>query len=167
MRQLMTERRGANLTRRTPPTVGDLMWVRETWALAKRDGDRLTPVLGSANHNKDATPLYKQNRDHARLWKAGWRRPPSMPRWASRITLEVVGVYTQWLQDITDAEALAEGVPEVDLLNLNPDERTPVARFAKMWRNRYGPLAWDNNPQVYVLELKTHTKNIDALLEGD
>lgn len=64
-----------------------------------------------------------------------------MPRWASRITLQVEAVRVERIQDITDADIIAEGEPS----------RT---EFMWLWRHIYGYASWDDNPLVWVIEFK-------------
>ena len=69
-----------------------------------------------------------------------------MPRWASRITLEVTGVRVERLQDISEADAISEGTP------------FPcggwVGGYQKLWESIHGPGSWDLNPWVWVVEFK-------------
>lgn len=96
--------------------VGDRLWVRETWTLGRArfdDGDRrgcervhkprkdlVQPVLYRANR------LYNDS-DHR------WRQSTRMPRWASRLTLEIVSIAAQQLRDMMVSDCEAEGVVSV------------------------------------------------------
>jgi len=85
-----------------------------------------------------------------------WRSPIHMPRWASRITLEITGVRVEQLQDISDEDALAEGV------NVHPDFHgkardsiySPIQAFRDLWESIHGPGAWEANPWVWVVEFQ-------------
>lgn len=85
-----------------------------------------------------------------------WRPSIHMPRWASRITLEVTGVRVERLQDISEADALAEGV------NVHPDHHgkprdsiySPVQAYRDLWEQINGPGSWEANPWVWVVEFK-------------
>ena len=94
-----------------------------------------------------------------------WRPSIFMPRWASRITLENVAVRVERLQDISEADARAEGVCELSLQQgepgawwtadpQNPDiaGRTAVCAYRKLWEKIHGPGSWDLNPYVWVVE---------------
>jgi len=73
-----------------------------------------------------------------------------MPRWASRITLEITGVRVERLQEITEADAVAEGVCD------QVDCRIPVHvdMYAKLWDKINGEGSWAKNEFVWVVEFK-------------
>jgi hypothetical protein len=77
---------------------GDRLWVRECWADPDHDVT-FTPVYRA--DSADPHPFRKNQR---------WRSPIHMPRWASRLTLEVVSVRVERVQDISEDDAIAEGV---------------------------------------------------------
>lgn len=80
--------------------VGDTLWVRETWFSAPgyRAGDEHVAPIGFAADGKPPHPSYS-------------KRPSIfMPRWASRITLEITDVRVERLQDISEEDARAEGL---------------------------------------------------------
>ena len=82
----------------------------------------------------------------------GWHKRPSlfMPRWASRITLEITAVRVERLSDISDADALAEGV---DRTNTSISGYA-TERFKKLWESINGAGSWALNPRVWVVEFK-------------
>lgn len=71
-----------------------------------------------------------------------------MPRWASRITLEVVGVRVERLQEISEADAKAEGVTVYDGGVCYRDG------YAALWDQINGPGSWAANPWVWVVEFQ-------------
>ncbi|CUJ79677.1 Uncharacterised protein [Achromobacter sp. 2789STDY5608628] len=81
-----------------------------------------------------------------------------MPRWACRLVLEITGVRVERLQDISEAEAHAEGCdPWVDLAgaqNVTVGERVFGYRraFQHLWSEINGPDSWQANPWVWVVE---------------
>jgi len=130
-------------------TVGDRLWVRETWA----DTTYFDP--------NDGGFVYKAtDPDWADM--EGWKWKPSihMPREVSRITLEITGVRVEKLNDISEDDAIAEGIA------LNPVQegtwidypagssaagwKEPRKSFQSLWQSVYSN--WDANPWVWVIE---------------
>ena len=121
---------------------GDRLWVRETWA---------PRTLGAwTEMEKLMKPLYRADEDRPE-WKRIWRPSIHMPRWASRITLEITGVRVERLQDISEADAVAEGVK--NSLHL-PGGRSAKENFAHLWWTINGEESWEADPWVWVLEFK-------------
>lgn len=73
-----------------------------------------------------------------------------MPRWASRITLEVESVRVERLQDISEEDAVAEGI----LPFSSSPSKIPVMQFQDLWEAINGPGSWDANPCVWVVTFK-------------
>ena len=78
-----------------------------------------------------------------------------MPRWASRITLEITDVRVARLQQLNDIDAAAEGckgghgsIPGYMY------SACPREHFAHVWQSIYGQESWDSNPWVWVVEFK-------------
>jgi hypothetical protein len=117
---------------------GDRLWVREAWLTV--DGE-------SAFYRADYAPDAKGERDHG----VSWRSAMFMPRWASRITLEVTGIRVERLQDISEKDANAEGVKHS--LHL-PGGRFARENFAHLWWTIHGDESWEANPLVWVVEFK-------------
>lgn len=128
---------------------GDRLWVRETWAhvpLKESDGGQ----------GGKTGAIYKADGEHAfdempEEWDflGKWKPSIHMPRWASRITLEITGVRVERLQDITEEDAHREGIPD-----WNGPEQTfsPKIRFKELWESIYKN--WQQNPWVWVIEFK-------------
>lgn len=131
---------------------GDQLWVRETF---RRDLDRLhsRKLIEYAADDQWRDAGQASAFDFPDI---GWRPSIHMPRSASRITLEVTGVRIERLQDISEADALAEGV------NVHPDHHgkprtsiySPVQAYRDLWEQINGPGSWDANPWVWVVEFK-------------
>jgi hypothetical protein len=130
--------------------VGDRLWVRETWAASlDSDGDMCKPFLYRATYDEAVYGQLKASfSDRAtEIWdvvgNTGWRPSIHMPRWASRLTLEVTGVRVERVQDISEADAKAEGVKS-------------AAEFCALWDEINGArgYGWDANPWVWVVEFK-------------
>ena len=90
-------------------------------------------------------------------WKAGespcrWRPSIHMPRWASRITLEITDVRVQRLQDISEEDAIAEGVvcPRLGTYGMNPE-----TVFRDLWDSIAKPgTLWRDNPWVWAISFQ-------------
>lgn len=130
--------------------VGDRLWVRETFG---EDYTGITSVQGQAIAK--ASLIYRADNDNMSNVGSGWKPSIHMPRWASRITLEVTSVRVERLNQISEQDVVAEGLP--------PDlTRYSQRAFAILWDSIYGgnlhhgggPEAWVHNPWVWVVEFK-------------
>jgi hypothetical protein len=76
-----------------------------------------------------------------------------MPRWASRITLEVTGVRVERVQDISEADAWAEGI---DRTHMGRGIQRPAVHFRRLWDsiNAKRGFGWESNPYVWVVEFR-------------
>ncbi|MEW6462952.1 MAG: hypothetical protein AB1459_17660 [Pseudomonadota bacterium] len=165
---------------------GDRLWVRETWSdvnlqgapgIAYRADDDVRDLMedesflderGAFNYGDPRCKAY-----HFACWSedllAGtegrWRPSIHMPRWVSRILLEITAVRVEQLQDITEEQAVVEGVdrPEnirdVDVWDGAERElfnamNQPRDRFKRLWADINGAESWDANPWVWVVEFK-------------
>ena len=130
---------------------GDRLYVRETWA-APHAYDHLPP----RPIPQDARIHYAATEDRGGLL---WRPSIHMPRWASRIILEVTSVRVELLQDISEADAVAEGCkpirPELvqDGLIVRPG-RSAVEEFRLVWEQIHGGGSWEKNPFVWVVTFR-------------
>jgi hypothetical protein len=138
---------------------GDRLWVREAWrATLGWDGCKPSEIVSCAPIKFDADGTLSGQFDEEDLDDFGRLRPSMfMPRWASRIILEITGVRVERLQDISETDAKAEGAP----LELGILERTILGTKAKyrsgycrVWESINGPGSWDANPWVWVVEFK-------------
>lgn len=132
---------------------GDRLWVRETFTDLLGTGIEHRPIpsgpLQRYVYAADIKP--GSNSDEARKeFGIKWKPSIFMPRAASRITLELTAVRAERLQDISDADALAEGVDRTN---------TSISGYAKeryrrLWESINGPDSWAQNPWVWVIEFK-------------
>lgn len=132
---------------------GDRLWVRETWAVH-------AIFDGRAPRDIDAPVTYAADGPMPDL--IGKLRPGiHMPRWLSRITLEITGVRVERLQDISEADASAEGCPLALHLRIVRPDRDDSARgwYRNLWEQINGAGSWDANPWVWALEFR----RVDAL----
>ena len=150
---------------------GDQLWVREKWRgvfnIPPPGPDqyavaRYIPDQEHCSRVEYAATMVK-DKDQWRLWRPSIH----MPRWASRINLEITGVRVERLQDISEADAQAEGClpltwegkPSLaDLINwpLKTVDRPYANDYAVLWESINGPGSWDANPWVWVVEFARH-----------
>ncbi len=132
--------------------AGDQLWVREAFS---------GPHCMDASDGCKAVPPSKWG-DCSRIWywadgnptEGDWTRPrPSihMPRWASRILLEITAVRVERLQDISETDAEAEGIQEIVDAGVDHDG-TPRDAYRALWEQINGADSWSANPRVWVVE---------------
>ena len=129
--------------------VGDHLWVREGWGIA---GD-WPHDPGYVAYRAEC----KGNFDSVGNLIPRWRSPMMMPRRHSRVTLEISDVLVQRLQDITSADAIAEGCAAVSLHDLDCESPDPRHEYRRIWESINGPGSWDANPWVWALTFKRIT----------
>lgn len=123
--------------------AGDRLWVRETWT---QDGFLMTPVWYRASVPDDQVGINTR-----------WRPSIFMPRWASRITLEVTDVRVQLLQEISEDDARSEGV-DCHHHAVGSDRATYRASFGLLWDSINGKrAAWASNPWVWAISFERVT----------
>lgn len=158
---------------------GDRLWVRETFQFETNDGfgDDYEPPFA------DGRPVQWEDRgDEGRVWcqphyratdpepelccndercsngdpHGHWQPSIHMPRWASRLTLEITDVRVQRLQEISDEDIVAEGIEEAAGSFPLREERMTLPRhaFAHVWGRIYGKGSWDASPWVWALTFK-------------
>ena len=127
---------------------GDRLWVREAFCTDVRRAPDLPQIVYAAD--------YASERPRIR-----WRPSIHMPRWASRITLEITSMRVERLNDINEADAIAEGVTAVSSGGVTLFTTTGVNCFqtakdayAALWESINGPGSWDANPWVWVVEFR-------------
>ncbi len=135
--------------------VGDRIWVRETWAEAGAGAPDLK--LYRANY-PEHVPTHYENVPP--VDEIRWTPSIHMPRWASRITLEITCVRVERLNSISQKDAQAEGMeltgwrPTYSDPDSGGEVWTPYDNFAQLWESIYGEESWKANPWVWVIEFK-------------
>lgn len=152
---------------------GDRLWVRESFRLLDVfDGDSPNTVADrclNAGYPKPWAPTHYE----ADGWRDNWQHvgtPPHqggppvagklrpgihMPRWASRITLEIVAVRVERLNDISEADAAAEGIEPMFLGDTDEMKRLGArVAFKSLWESINGAGSWEANPWVWVIEFR-------------
>jgi len=142
---------------------GDRLWVRETWEGVFRHD------IGDCSYavSSGGTPANMRTQDrclylfykadelvHGEPYAGRWMPSIHMPRWASRLTLEVVDVRVERVHDISPDDALAEGVVETEWFA--GDEASALGVFRSLWDsiNAARGFGWDCNPWVWVVTFK-------------
>lgn len=127
---------------------GDRLWVKETFSAERLGGSPGNPHYGAKgsgvciNYLADDYSCNFNEPDWCDFFKHEKTMPSIfMPRWASRITLEIVSVRVERLHAITIEDAKAEGVETTD-------------QYAELWAKINGWESWDANPWVWVIEFK-------------
>lgn len=146
--------------------VGDQLWVRETWQGPLLDEEQAFEYwkLGAKEYEKPEHCEYRADggirpefMDAEDNIRHGWRPSLHMPRWASRIQLEIADIRVERLNDISESDAKAEGVSGfgniTDQLTGEID-REAVDVFEELWKSIYGAESWSANPWVWVIEFR-------------
>lgn len=143
---------------------GDRLWVRETWS---QDG------RGGVEPNGEEAVYYRADMVSEDIWQGFWRPSIYMPRWASRIDLEIEDVEVQRLHDISEDDVEREGICCAQCQNSGSirtydsdgylvgdncpsctDSDTMKPKFETLWNSIHGKNAWDANPWVWVISFK-------------
>ncbi|HCA6554183.1 TPA: hypothetical protein ACYERW_004167 [Escherichia coli] len=164
--------------------VGDRIWVRETWWQAGQSharypdddeygwyGSRRILFAADGNPPNEPNDHYPNGLGGGKFSAAKpnhlWRKRPSihMPRWASRILLEITDVRVERLNSISETDAEAEGI-DMEALFDSQDcydciaghnmtgRPTATGAFKYLWETIYGSDRWQTNPWVWVIEFK-------------
>ncbi len=139
---------------------GDLLWVKEAWWMWCEDADDTCPCeekgLPNPKHHVEYRATHPDKRpggyddETAPEYGIRWKSPLFMPRWASRITLEVTGARIERVQEIDMTDAYWEGC------SAQEDYNGAYDAFIETWHSLYptGPKSWNANPWVVVIEFK-------------
>ena len=143
---------------------GDMLWVRETWGSINADHPK---CKGGKKPMQGDKIVYRSNPADDYQWGSGkpsqgsfvWRPSIFMPRWASRITLEIASVRVERLQDIETNDCYEEGItrPKGPIWGSEVTQRdNAVGAYREIWNSINGPDSWDKNPWVWVIEFSNH-----------
>lgn len=143
---------------------GDHLWVRETWGAVSKNEDPAPLKECKIEYRAD---LPADCTDYPGGWPAEeargydeapkWRPSIHMPRWASRIMLEVMGVQVEHVQDISALDVIGEGFPfHPNSMVVKDCPDWARAAFKGLWdslnaKRGYG---WDINPFVWVITFR-------------
>jgi len=166
--------------------VGDRLWVREAFMpdpSADSDhwndedslhtyyswdgcGSKVSELPKALKTNKHVFYKAEANHPELSLWTPNYR----MPRWASRILLEITGVRVERLSNISRSDAVDEGI-ETFKIDCGRDglktaykdytshnnaitRNNPIDSFRTLWESVNGADSWDKNPWVWVIDFK-------------
>ncbi len=151
---------------------GDRLWVRETFTLETNRGLSDESVYPPPFNDGRPVRRFPENGESGLYWQqphyratdptpdlmyedyytedpnCKWTPSIHMPRWASRILLEVTGVSVERLQEISEDDAFAEGISGGDWLG------DPVGTYRSLWESINGSGSWESNPWVWVVEFR-------------
>ncbi len=142
---------------------GDRIWVRETFRVHSRATDVATLVYKASVRNSwtEQTHRVPVSLCNKPATPEKWTPSLHMPRWASRILLEITDVRVECLREISQADAEAEGVGKLKKgfwKNYQPGwtefQLTARGSFATLWKSIYGDESWYADPWVWVVEFK-------------
>lgn len=144
---------------------GDRLWVKETFRHIGNYSTNANPkwsavIMYEADNNVMDRGSWENLLDCPReKWWNKVARPPwkpslFMPRWASRIDLEIKGVRIERVQDITEGDAMDEGRSPLE--TVDPVCRPGAAWFRELWDGINEPrgFGWEMNPFVWVIEFR-------------
>jgi len=123
---------------------GDRLYVRETWQkVSYPDGTTARKVV----------TIYRAD-DEAGHINKGWKPSIHMPRAAARIILEITDVRVERLQDISEEDAIREGVKQKTFEGFSDKKTSFKYGFLQVWTDIYGNISWNSNPWVWCISFK-------------
>jgi hypothetical protein len=144
--------------------VGDLLWIRERFCLGSIEaGDHYPespePLFVEQCEKENVIPYEYCIRNNIGIEEVKWKPSIFMPKWASRVTLEITNIRVERLQDISHEDSRAEGSP------IPTSAYTIKDSYRMLWKSINGKDSWDKNPWVWVIEFKVHKCNYMELIK--
>ncbi len=140
---------------------GDRLWIRETWrpkVYVGLEGDSVDGV--EVTYATDGSAKWFHEHEIPESWvcpiAAKTSNVPSihMPRWASRLTLEITDVRVERLREISYEDSLREGIKQAESVPYGDYQQDTIDNFQSLWESINGPGSWDANPWVWVVSFK-------------
>lgn len=172
--------------------IGDFLWVRETFWLFSTPHKDVVEGKGHQIIKEDfkngwGNDLFKAVYYKAdEIFKLGrWKPSIFLPRWASRISLEITNIRVESLKNISEEDAINEGIEGYDSPTggddyqdywknytlkdkdvYGSDYTDPIQSYASLWESINGKGSWNLNPWVWVIEFKVHKRNFLDIIKG-
>lgn len=130
--------------------IGDQLWVRETFSTSYKT-EEYCRKYGEIHYRADCDEFREE------MLSLSWTPSIHMPRWASRIQLEITNIRVERLKDISEADARAEGGPEILGFDDGKEQhgwQSYREWYQWLWEQINGIGSWDANPWVWVIEFK-------------
>ena len=164
---------------------GDLLYVKEAWRTAKSlddlDATEIAAKCREAGYRTPWTPtMFEADGQQCNEWRSfgdghspavpgRYRHARFMPAWVSRLTLCITDVRVQRLQEISEADAIAEGLPAGDASTAEAarDLGHPpfaISCYQQLWEDINGAGSWARNDWVWALTFEVHQKNVGEML---
>lgn len=137
---------------------GDVLWVRESWRSMGFDTDKNSMLIQYKDEShhwvvmNEGYPLFAQKK---------WKPSIHMPKAACRMWDMVKGVRVERLQDISEKDAMAEGIIEVSSFVFAYEKQNPKGHYSHaslaykyLWQSLNGADSWNANPWVWVVEFE-------------
>ena len=147
--------------------VGDILWVRETFAriYPNRTEEPQTTTVGWMRQNPGKSPYIYLANENLESKKVYYYKPSiHMPKSAARIWLEITNIRIERLHDISEEDAITEGIEEIhpapfvirwkNYMIENSFWECPEGSFMSLWQTINGKESWESNPWVWVVEFK-------------
>lgn len=153
-------------------SVGERLWVRETW-MHTFEGENADACHYIADAGTSRWLQARTENEARTNWKGRWRPPLHMPRWASRLLLEITEIRVERLQAVSHADCIREGcggdsqdiADELAMAEATGDgDDRLIEQFAATWdeTNAKHGLGWKTNPWVWVIGFRV----LEPVAEG-
>lgn len=162
---------GSRIVAQCPYEVGQRLWVAETWTVVNHEGvlEIAYRADGATRHDEQIAAGTRGDRYAIGPWyydlisggEKGWRPPRFMPRWASRIDLEVVAVRAERLHDMPKDDLDREGIDATDVCSVplchcsHWQECNQYKEWVRVWDSIHGnDHPWSANDWVWTVEFR-------------
>jgi hypothetical protein len=146
--------------------VGDRLWVRETVGLIESQDTPIgwecvgmipvSKIKPESDRFCSFDLVYRATSNYEKSPGERWTPAIHMPRWASRITLEITGIWVERLQDISINDCISEGITDSSKLRFFRGSGIEKQEYCLLWDklNSDRGYSWESNPWVWVIVFK-------------